>query len=107
MEGYVRLWKQAIGASPDRNDSDLTRSKIKFNHLIFTKLSKKAFTILLKTIGNLIFRNKNEMLYSDKASISKFFYIVVFGGFSLYNKDDEAFGQSMTQGFTIGEEVMF
>jgi len=68
------------------------RSKIKFNHLIFTKMSKSAFTILFKMYGSLIFRNQGEMLYTHKAPITKYFYIVLYGGFNLHANDGTAFG---------------
>lgn len=45
LEGYIKLWIE----QKERNthDSDLTRSKIKFNHLIFIKLTKAAFHNML------------------------------------------------------------
>ena len=78
---YVKLWKQQSHGG--HSDAELTRSKIKFNHLIFTKLSKTLYSNLMKSFGSLVFKNTNEMLYTDKVPLTKCFYIVLYGSFTL------------------------
>ena len=106
IEKFTKLWKEQI----DRNhtDADHTRQKIKCNHIIFTKLSKQTFSYLMRTSASLVFRDKNALLYMDNIAVSKVFFIVLYGSFTLMNKNGkEPFGELCTNGFTIGEEVLF
>ena len=81
IEKLVKLWKAQNLAG--LIDAEHTRTKIKVNHIVFTKVSKMSFAYLMKSNACLVYRNKGELLYSDKASLNKVFYIVLYGGFSL------------------------
>ena len=107
LEGYIKLWKEKM--DKNEHDTDLTLSKIKFNHLIFTKLTKIAFKNMIQTYGTLMFLKRNELLYTEQAPITKHFYFVLYGSFSMEKtaKGGESFGHPCRQGFTIGEEIVF
>ena len=104
QEKFVKSWKeQSIRGD---TEAHLSSAKIKCNHIIFTKISKNSFSYLLKTTSALVFRNKNELLYTAKVALNKVFYIVIYGSFSLATKNG-SFGDACVNGFTIGEEVLF
>ena len=74
-------------------DADHTRQKIKVNHMVFTKISKNSFGYLLRSNASLVFRQKGELLYSDKFQLNKAFFIVLYGSFSLLkNGGSQVFG---------------
>ena len=60
----------------------------------------------MRNNGSLVFRKRNELLYTNTIGMNQAFYIVLYGSFSL-TRDRKPFGAECTNGFTIGEEVLF
>lgn len=76
--------------------------------MIFTRLTKTLYNNLTKYYGSLIFRSTNEMLYTDKAAITRCFFVVLYGKFTMMTENEcRNFGEDCGHGFTIGEEALF
>ena len=105
MEDYVKLWRVQM---QDRfADLELVRSKIKCNHLILTRISKTAFSFFMRQNGSLVTKKKGEFLHLDKPIFTKCFYVVLYGQLTMLDSNNQSFGETLTHGFTIGEEALF
>ena len=56
----------------------------------------------------LVYRKKGETLYSPSMPLTKSVYFILYGKFEYFNeKMSEPFGMECTNGFSMGEEVLF
>ena len=85
-------------------------------HPIFCKFLLESVKVILH-FSQIAFLNKGQVLYAEGLN-EKFFYVVLFGKLKLYKKlnvksqnleqpEIKSFGETLTIGWTIGEEILF
>mmetsp|Transcript_14479 Transcript_14479/g.18279 ORF Transcript_14479/g.18279 Transcript_14479/m.18279 type:complete len:144 (+) Transcript_14479:177-608(+) len=82
-------------------------NKIKANHLIFTRIQRNSFKYLFDK-GMIFNVEAGRQVYSHKRPCKNNIYFVLYGEVEHRRPgDDERFGERVTLGFTVGEEVLF
>lgn len=83
-------------------------NKIKANHLIFTRLQRNAFKYLFDR-GMIFTVDAGKFAYSHNRPCKNNIYFVLYGELELREPRDEGarFGEQITLGFTVGDEVLF
>ena len=109
MSDLMRQYKK-ISSSVEPNNAELyhVMNKIKANHLIFTRIQRNAFKYLFDK-GMVFYVDANKYVYQKKRPCKNNIYVVLYGELEYRNaaQNDERFGERVTIGFSVGEEVLF
>lgn len=82
-------------------------NKIKANHLAFTRIQRNSFKYIFDK-GIIFTVEAGKLAYSHKRPCKNNIYFVLYGELEHQRPgDDERFGERVTIGFTVGEEVLF
>ena len=81
-------------------------NKIKANHLIFTRLQRNSFKFLFDR-GLVFIVEAGKYVYQRKRPIKNNLYFVIHGELEYRHDNGERFGERVTVGFCVGEEVLF
>ena len=108
MSGLMRQYTSS-SAKTEPNNAEIYHimNKIKANHLIFTRLQRNAFKYLFEK-GLVFTVEAGKYIYQKKRPCKKNVYFVLYGELEYrLGHNDERFGERVTIGFTVGEEVLF
>ena len=115
MSELIRQYQKATqdGQDNTNNASELYHilNKIKANHLVFTRLQRNAFKYLFDK-GMIFMVEAGRYVYQQKRPCKTNIYFVLYGELEHrmpegYGSDAERFGERVTLGFSVGEEVLF
>ena len=94
--------------SSEPNNAELYHimNKIKANHLIFTRLQRNSFKHLFDK-GLVFTVQAGNYVYQKKRIAKKNIYFVLYGELEYRMENAERFGERVTMGLTVGEEILF
>ena len=108
MSELVKQYQKA-NHEGEPNNAELYHilNKIKANHLVFTRMQRNAFKYLFDK-GMIFMVEAGRYVYQQKRPCKTNIYFVLYG--ELEHRmpgDDERFGERVTLGFSVGEELLF
>lgn len=85
---------------------ELTMNNLRLKHPIFKMISVLAFNYLIER--SFLFKlRSNQGAYKEGLKSQKNIYFVLYGYFNLEKHMKGVFGDDITVGYTLGEEIIF
>ena len=109
MSDLVKIYQTASKAvTPNASEIYHALNKIKANHLIFTRLSRNAFKFLFEK-GMIFTVEAGKYVYKKQRTSKNNIYFVLSGEleYQLPPPDSGRFGERVSIGFSVGEEMLF
>ena len=101
MRDYINEHKKQ---EPNNAEVYAVLNKIKANHFIFIHFQRNSFKWLFDK-GMVMHIEAGKHVYQRKRIMKRNIYFVMHGELEYRDQNDERFGERVTIGFSVGEEI--